>query len=126
MHTEYKVIPAPTKGLKAKGIKTGADRFAHALQVAINLMAKDGWTYLRAETLPSEEREGLMGKTTVFQNVLVFHRPLVEVEAPIDDIAAPIEDVAEDTAENVAEPIEATEEVIEEQIDDAPDVVETK
>ncbi len=73
---EYKVIPAPTKGLKAKGVKTSPDRFANALQTAINVLAGDGWEYVRAETLPSEERERLMGKTTVFQNMLIFRKPL--------------------------------------------------
>ncbi|MEM9787224.1 MAG: DUF4177 domain-containing protein [Pseudomonadota bacterium] len=75
MSYEYKVVPAPTRGLKAKGIKTAEDRFAHALETEMNDLAADGWEYLRADTLPAEQREGLMGKTTVFQNMLVFRRP---------------------------------------------------
>jgi len=74
---EYKVIPAPTKGLKAKGIKNSSDRFANALQTAINLLASDGWEYVRAETLPAQEREGLMSKTTVFQHLLIFRKPRI-------------------------------------------------
>ena len=70
----YKVVPAPTKGLKAKGLKTTADRFCLAFEMTINEYAKDGWEFVRAETLPSEEREGLMGRTTTYQNVLVFRR----------------------------------------------------
>ena len=80
---EYKVVPAPTKGLKAKGLKTTADRFSLAFETAINEYAKEGWEFLRAETLPSEEREGLMGKTTMYQNVLVFKRPAQE-EAEVE------------------------------------------
>lgn len=83
MTYEYKVIPAPTKGLKAKGVKSSPDRFANALQTAINVLAAEGWEYVRAETLPSEEREGLMGKTTVFQNMLIFRKPS---EPEMDDI----------------------------------------
>lgn len=88
---EYKIVPAPTKGQKVKGARTPADRFAHALQTAINDLAKDGWDYLRADTLPSEEREGLMGKTTVYQNMLVFRRALPDVAdaAPADEDPAP-------------------------------------
>jgi len=74
MSYEYKVVPAPLRGLKAKGLKTSEDRFANALQSAMNEMAADGWEYLRADTLPCEKREGLMSKTTVYQNMLVFRR----------------------------------------------------
>lgn len=74
MAYEYKVIPAPTRGIKAKGIKTPEDRFAHALETEMNTHAADGWEYLRTDTLPSEQREGLMSKTTVYQNMLVFRR----------------------------------------------------
>ncbi len=74
MSYEYKVVPAPKRGLKAKGVKSSEDRFANALQTTMNELAASGWEYLRADTLPSEEREGFMGKTTVFQNVLVFRR----------------------------------------------------
>ena len=71
MH-EYKVIPAPRKGLKAKGLKSNEDRFAHSLQELINTEAKAGWAFLRAETLPSEERSGFRARTTVYRSVLVF------------------------------------------------------
>lgn len=74
MSYEYKVVPAPVRGIKAKGLKTPEDRFANALETAINELAADGWEYLRADTLPSEQREGIMSKTTVFQNMLVFRR----------------------------------------------------
>ncbi|PJI91356.1 uncharacterized protein DUF4177 [Yoonia maricola] len=93
MSYEYKVVPAPARGLKAKGIKTSEDRFAHALETAMNELSSDGWEYLRADTLPCEQREGLMGKTTVFQNMLVFRRTKVAAKAtqqpPRPPVAAP-------------------------------------
>lgn len=73
---EYSAIPAPMRSDKVKGAKTPTDRYAVTLTDAINQMAADGWEYLRAETLPSEERSGLTGRTTVFHNVLIFRRPL--------------------------------------------------
>ena len=79
---EYKVIPAPGKGDKERGLKTGAERFAHALSALMNEMGRDGWEYWRAETLPCEERSGLTSKTTVFHNLLVFRRPKGAVLAP--------------------------------------------
>ena len=81
MTYEYKVVPAPIKGQKAKGLKTTADRFANALELVMNEQARAGWDYVRADTLPCEEREGLMGKTTVFQNMLVFRRAASETSA---------------------------------------------
>ena len=74
MSYEYKVVPAPARGLKAKGVKSAEDRFALALQTSMNELAADGWEYLRADTLPCEQREGLLSKTTVYQNMLVFRR----------------------------------------------------
>ncbi|MFT4149960.1 MAG: DUF4177 domain-containing protein [Paracoccaceae bacterium] len=73
---EYKVIPAPTKGEKAKGVKTSADRFALTLTTLMNELGADGWSYVRADALPCEERAGLTGTKTTFVNVLVFSRPL--------------------------------------------------
>lgn len=81
-HFEYRVVPAPTRGEKAKGLKTGAERYAHALSLLMNELAQDGWEYLRADTLPAEERSGLTSKTTVYHNLLVFRRPTAAALAP--------------------------------------------
>ena len=73
---EYKVVPAPHKGTKAKGVKTPEDRFAHSIENLLNQMAAEGWEYERAELLPSEERSGLTGSTTNWRNILIFRRPV--------------------------------------------------
>lgn len=73
---EYKVVPAPRKGEKARGLKSTEDRFAYALSRVMNEMAREGWEYQRTDTLPVEERSGLTGTKTVFQNMLVFRKPL--------------------------------------------------
>ncbi len=72
---EYKVIPAPKKGRKARGIKGAEERFSFAVQELMNEQASEGWEFLRSETLPSEERQGLTSTQTVFRSVLVFRRP---------------------------------------------------
>jgi hypothetical protein len=83
---EYKVVPAPTKGEKARGAKTTPDRFAYKLTTMMNDLARDGWDYVRADTLPCEERSGLTGKVTTYQNMLVFRRPVAQARAlPIFD-----------------------------------------
>ena len=85
---EYKVVPAPQKGTKAKGIKTPEARFALSIEQVLNQLGLEGWEYLRAELLPSEERTGLTGSTVNWRNVLVFRR------------------TAEDAAEAHAHPVE--------------------
>lgn len=73
---EFKVIPAPRRGEKARGVKTTEDRFALALTNLMNELGAEGWDYVRADTLPCDERVGLTGTKTTFQNVLVFRRAI--------------------------------------------------
>lgn len=78
---EYRVIAAPKAGIKAKGVRSNEDRFAHALETLMNQMGAQGWDYIRADTLPAEERQGLTGRTTVYQNMLVFRREVQVTQA---------------------------------------------
>ncbi|QBX99745.1 DUF4177 domain-containing protein [Rhodophyticola sp. CCM32] len=91
---EYKVVPAPEKAVKAKGVKPGAARFAHTLETLMNALGAEGWEYLRADTLPATERAGLTGSQKIYRNILIFRRILEEeatasAETPIL-IAAPV------------------------------------
>ena len=81
---EYKVIPAPARAEKVRGLKTTAERFAHVLTLAINAEADEGWEFVRTETLPCEERKGLMGGTRrSTETVMIFRRPLdLDEDAP--------------------------------------------
>jgi len=88
---EYKVVPAPKKGLKAKGIKSAEDRYANALETAMNALGAEGWEYQRSETLPSEERSGLTRRVTTFQNMLVFRRAVA-----VDVIEPTVVEIIED------------------------------
>ena len=130
----YKVIPAPSKGRKAPGVKGAEARFAHGLEQAINEMATQGWEYIRSDILPSEERQGLTASATVYRSVLVFRREAGEdapVVGPAVTTAEPEEDEAaeaptfkraippltarRDRPEDVAEPAED-----DQQADDMP------
>ena len=71
---EYKVVPAPNRGKKHKGVKGHEARFAYAMQCLLNEMAQESWEFQRAETLPSEERASLTQSTTTHRNLLVFRR----------------------------------------------------
>ncbi|MHA6345698.1 DUF4177 domain-containing protein, partial [Roseivivax sp. CAU 1761] len=92
---EYKVVPSPARGEKAKGVKGAQARFAHAVETLMNQMAAEGWEYQRTETLPSEERSGLASTTTVWRTLMIFRRApedaLAEF-APRRPVAAPAPD----------------------------------
>lgn len=79
---EYNVIPAPLRPAKIKGLKSTEERYAHLLSATLNAEASEGWEFLRAETLPCEERKGLTGTSKSFQTMLVFRRPLSEAAEP--------------------------------------------
>ena len=77
---EFKVIPAPRRGEKLRGLKTTEDRFALALTNVMNEQGREGWDYVRADTLPVDERVGFTGIKTSFHNMLVFRR-IIEADA---------------------------------------------
>lgn len=88
---EYKVVAAPTRGEKVRGAKTTQDRFAQALMTVMNDLGRDGWEYLRADSLPCEERVGFTGRQTTFQHMLVFRRVIAAAvaDAPVAALPAP-------------------------------------
>ena len=122
---EYKVVPAPTKGQKARGVKGPQARFANAIELQINALASEGWEYLRSDILPSEERQGLTSTHTVYRSILVFRRAIdgmaeaedalianaVETDDADDHMDEALEeDIAEgsdETVDEAAEPEEA-------------------
>lgn len=74
---EYKVIPAPIRGEKLKGVKQPGVRFAQTVEGVLNMMAEDGWEFVRSEMLPSEERSGLSRTTKEWRNLLIFRRETI-------------------------------------------------
>lgn len=76
----YKLVPAPERSAKHKGLK-GAALFAATLESVLNSLGAEGWEYLRAETLPEDLRAGLTSRKTTYRNLLVFRRILPE-DAP--------------------------------------------
>jgi len=72
---DYKVVPAPTKGRKARGMRGSDQKFAYAIETVMNEMAQDGWEFQRTETLPCHERSGLSSQQASFRNVMVFRKP---------------------------------------------------
>ncbi|QDC09267.1 DUF4177 domain-containing protein [Oceanicola sp. D3] len=107
---EYRVVPAPERGKKAKGAKGTSGRFAVALQDVMNEMGAAGWEYQRTDTLPCQERVGLTGKQTTFQHMLVFRREMAAEAVSDEEVAglltAPQPEGAADEAVQAEEPAE--------------------
>ncbi len=73
---DYKVVPAPRRARKVKGIAAGPDLFALTLTDAINEVARQGWEYYRSETLTMEGPAGWFKRGGVEEQVmLIFRRP---------------------------------------------------
>jgi len=89
---EYKTICAPRKPLKFKGVKGQDERYARTLTEAINAQSADGWEYFRAESLPVDEKTGMMGKTAEkYLSLLIFRRENIETyEEPAFSPADPV------------------------------------
>lgn len=105
---EYRVMPAPRKGEKARGLKTVEERFAYTLTAMMNKMGVEGWEYQRADALPCDERVGLTGTKTAFQNMLVFRRPAPDVACELVETttATPLRLMSADmTAQSATAPV---------------------
>lgn len=75
MHYDYKVVPAPRRAKKVRGVKSAEELFALTLTDAINEVARQGWEYVRAEHLPAEASRGWFRSAAAEeQTVLVFRR----------------------------------------------------
>ncbi len=73
---DYKVVPAPRRARKAKGVAAGPDLFALTLTEAINEVARQGWEYYRSEALAMEAPSGWFKRGGVEEQVmLIFRRP---------------------------------------------------
>lgn len=79
---EYKVVPAPTRGIKAKGVRGTDARFAAALMEVMNELGAEGWQYQRSDTLPCDSRSAMGKKSTQYLNMLVFAREIADDSAP--------------------------------------------
>lgn len=120
---EYKVVPAPVKGQKARGVRKSEDRFAFALQQVMNQHAEKGWEFLRSETLPNEERSGLTNTSTTYRSILVFRRSLqVEATEPApQEKVMPSRVIVAPPPKQLPKPVEAKQAKTEEPIENEDD-----
>jgi len=103
---EYKVVPAPNRSKRVKGVKGTAGRFAAVLTQTMNEQAADGWEYLRSDSLPVEEKPGLLkSRVETYQTVLVFRRMVAAAqETPMAGYIEDQSDVADLASDTAPEP----------------------
>jgi len=98
-HYDYKVVPAPRRLKKIRGISSSAELCAMTLAETLNAVAREGWEYLRAEQVAAAPVGGWFRRgAEVVETVLVFRRPreapgpriAVEGEAPAAVPAEPL------------------------------------
>ncbi|WP_424933033.1 DUF4177 domain-containing protein [Amaricoccus macauensis] len=84
-HFDYKAVPAPRRSKKAKGVREPAELFAMTLTDAINEQSREGWEYVRAETLPAETPRGFFRRAAeedvtmlIFRRARASRDPLIE------------------------------------------------
>ncbi len=63
---EYKVVAAPRKTKSFKGVHSHEDQFATVLAEVMNEITAEDWQYLRAESLPCEEKTGLTSRVETY------------------------------------------------------------
>ena len=74
---EYRVVPAPRRPTKVRGVRKPQQRFALTIEGEMNRLAQEGWEYVRSDTLPCEQKSGWFSRpVTVSETMLVFRRPL--------------------------------------------------
>ncbi|MEM8775439.1 MAG: hypothetical protein AAGF53_10430 [Pseudomonadota bacterium] len=94
--------------------------------MSINTLAAEGWEYVRADVLPSEERQGLTSSQVIYRSVLVFRRMTRPDTSQMP--VAPVEDTSpsqtEDTngSDSVQQMPDTGPEVDIEDASDAPDL----
>ena len=94
---DYKVVPAPQRVKKVRGVTGAADLFALTLTDAINEVARQGWEYIRAETMTAEAPGGFLRRATASERtMLVFRRPREQLSPRL--AAAPEESAPEAAA----------------------------
>jgi hypothetical protein len=104
---DYKVVPAPRKAKRVKGVRAGEELFALTLTDAINEQSRQGWEYVRAESLPAETPGGWFRKTVApDQTGRVFRRPREQLGPRLAPVATEPVAAAHDAGEATRVPAE--------------------
>ncbi len=79
---DYKVVPAPRRMKKVRGVKDADELLALTLTEAINEQARQGWEYVRAESLTAEAPGGWLRRGREETQTLLVFRQVRETLGP--------------------------------------------
>jgi hypothetical protein len=72
---EYRVIPAPAKPVQGKKGIGESDRFASIFAEMLNDMGREGWLYVRTDTVTERHGRWPFRRWTETRELVVFQRP---------------------------------------------------
>lgn len=98
---DYKVVPAPRRLKRIRGVNSPGELCAATLAETLNAVAREGWEYLRADQVAAAQEGGWFRRgREVVETVLIFRRPHEPVGARLriapeadDGAARPVEPV---------------------------------
>ena len=73
---EYRLVQAPGQSGTAPGSHNGEDGLAGTILGIMNEAGREGWQFLRRESLAGEAPRGWLRRRAAPQDYLVFRRPL--------------------------------------------------
>ena len=76
MEYEYRVVPAPRRLRKIKGVRSTSELFATTLTDAINAEARQGWEYVRTESMAAEGPSGWLRRGRMVEETMMIFRRL--------------------------------------------------
>jgi len=86
---EYWMVKAPNRKIKVRGKSKADDGFALTVMETMNKLGRDGWQFLRTETLV-EDRRSFLGRALRHQHsYMVYRRPLRSGGMSLSDPVAP-------------------------------------
>lgn len=87
---DYKVVPAPRRARKIKGVKRPEELFAMTLTEAINEVARQGWEYVCTESLVAEGPGSWFRRgSSTEHTVMVFRRERDAIGPRLAAVGAP-------------------------------------
>lgn len=82
---EYKLVATPTKSVKYTGLSKSGDAFAQTLGDGMNELGRDGWQFLRTETVVEKRNVLVFSSKRCRHEYMVYRRPLRSSGMSMDD-----------------------------------------
>jgi hypothetical protein len=82
---EYKLVPTPKQSAIFKGLPKSGDAFAQTLGHGMNELGRDGWEFLRTETVVEKRNVLVISSRKCRHDYMVYRRPLRSTGLTMDE-----------------------------------------